>query len=310
MITGINPTSQQLLNSINYTQADLTNAQNQISSGLRITQASDDPQMITDVIQTRSDLAHATQVANNMGTVKSEVDTADTSLQDAVQLMDQAGALATEGASLSMTADTRATLAQQVSVIQQQIVTISRTEVQGTYIFSGDQTSTPPYELNSDPTSLTGVTPLTTAPATRLIQDTSGLTFAVSLTAQQIFDARDGSGNITSNNVFAALQGLKTALLANNSTAIQTAAATINTADTYLNEQASFYGSVQNQIATALDLAQKFETQDQTTLSNEQDANVASDALQMTQDTTHIDAALASAAKQITTSLFNYMPTQ
>jgi flagellar hook-associated protein 3 FlgL len=307
MISGINPTSQQLLNSINYTQANLTNAANQISSGLRITQASDDPQMITDLLTTRSDLAQATQVANNMGTVKNEVDTADTSLQEAVQLMDQAGALATEGASSNVSADARATLAQQISGIQQQMVTISRTEVQGTYIFSGDQTSTPPYELNSDPTSLTGVTQLTTAPATRLLQDTSGLTFAVSLTAQQIFDARDSSGNITTNNVFAALQGLQTALLANNTTAIQTAATTVNTADTYLNEQASFYGSVEDQISTALDLAQKFETQDQTSLSNEQDANVASDALEMTQDTTQIDAALASASKQNTTNLFSYM---
>jgi flagellar hook-associated protein 3 FlgL len=302
MMTGLNPTSEQLLNSINAAQANLNRAQQQVSSGLRVSRASDDPAVIADILQTRSDLAQVTQVSNNLSLVKSEVDTADTGLQNAVQLMEQAGVLALQGTNTTMTAGARATLAQQVAGILQQMVTISRTQVHGIYIFSGDQTSTPPYELDS-----TGVKQIATAPATRLIQDTSGLTFAVSKTAQELFDARDSGQNPTAENVFAALQGLKTALLANDPVAIQSAAAAINTAHDYLNDNAGFYGGVQQRVATALDLAQKFETQDQTRLSSEQDADIAAAALQITQDTTHINAAMASAAKQITTSLFDYM---
>lgn len=302
MITGLTPTNQQLLNSINNSQADLNRAQQQVSSGLRISRASDNPQIVSDLFQMRSDLAHVTQVANNMNSVKGEVDTADAGLQNAVQLMEQAGVLAIQGSSTTMTASTRATLAQQVDGILQQMVTVSRTQVNGTYIFGGDQTSTPPYEFDS-----TGVKQLTSAPATRLIQDSSGLTFAVSKTAQELFDVRDSSGNATPNNVFASLQALKSALLANDPTAIQTAAATINSAHDYLNSQASFYGAVQNRVATALDLAHKFETQDQTRLSSAQDADIAAAALQITQDTAHINASLASAAKQITTSLFDFL---
>ena len=302
MITGLTPTNQQLLNSINNSQADLNRAQRQVSSGLRISRASDDPQIVSDLFQVRSDLAQVTQVANNMSAVKGEVDTADAGLQNAVQLMEQAGVLAVQGSNTTMTASTRATLAQQVDGILQQMVTVSRTQVNGAYIFGGDQTSTPPYEFDS-----TGVKQLTTAPSTRLIQDSSGLTFAVSKTAQELFDARDSNGNVTPNNVFASLQALKTALLANDPAAIQTAAATITSAHDYLNNQASFYGAVQNRVASALDLAQKFETQDQTRLSSVQDADVAAAALQITQDTTHINAGLASAARQITSSLFDYM---
>ena len=44
-------------------------------------------------------------------------------------------------------------------------------------------------------------------------------------------------------------------------------------------------------------------------LSAEQDTDVAAQAIQMTQDTTQLDAAMAAAAKQPTTSLFNYFPT-
>ena len=299
----LDPTNKQLLKSINSSQADLNRAQQQVSSGLRISRASDDPQAIAGILQTRSDIAQVTQVANNLSAVKTEVDTADSTIQEAVQLVEQAGTYASQGANTLMTAGARATLASQVDGILQQIVTISRTQVQGHYIFSGDQTSTPPYTIDSSGV----VQQVANAPATRLIQDTSGLTFAASKTAQELFDARDASGSVTSGNVFAALQSLKSALLANDPTAIQTAAAAINTAHDYLNTQAGFYGGVQDRVSTALDLAQKFQTQDQTRLSSEQDADVASAALQITQDTTHINAALASAAKQITTSLFDYM---
>ena len=75
----------------------------------------------------------------------------------------------------------------------------------------------------------------------------------------------------------------------------------------YLNQQAGFYGAVENRVTTALDLAKKFETQDQARIGSDQDADIAAAALQMTQDTTHLNAAMASAAKQRTTSLFDYM---
>jgi hypothetical protein len=42
-------------------------------------------------------------------------------------------------------------------------------------------------------------------------------------------------------------------------------------------------------------------------LSSEQDTNVTQAALQLTQDTTDLNAALASQAKRPTTSLFDYI---
>src|SRR6202011_4372244 len=86
MITGLSPTNQQILDSINNSQADLNRAQRQVSSGLRISRASDDPQVVSNLFQVRSDLAQVTQVANNMAAVKGEVDTADAGLQNGVQL--------------------------------------------------------------------------------------------------------------------------------------------------------------------------------------------------------------------------------
>ncbi len=306
MISGIDPTSQELLNSINITQQNLSQSQAQISSGVKISQASDDPQVIGDLLTTRADIAQVTQVQSNLTSVQTEVQTADSSVQSAVQLLQQAGVLATQGANSLETTDERNSLATQVNGILQQMVSISATQVNGSYIFSGDQTSSPPYEV--DPSNSNNVIQLVTAPATRLIQDPTGLTFAASLTAQQLFDARDSNGNPTSGNVFAALENLQTALQSNDPTEIQTAASGITSAQNYLNLQSTFYGDVQNRISTALNLAQMFQTQDTAQLSAEQDTDVAAQAIKMTQDTTQLDAAMAAAAKQPTTSLFNYFP--
>ena len=306
MISGLDANTQLLINSINSTQEDLSRAQNQISSGVRINRAADDPGAIMDLLQTRTDLARVTQSKNNLTAVQNEVQTADGVLQNAVQLLQNAGVLATQGTNANLTTSQRQTMATEIQGILAQMVTISSTQANGEYIFSGDQTGSPPYQVDSS--SPTGVDQLVTSPATRLIQDPTGLTFAASKTAQEIFDARDGSGNVTSGNVFAALQNLANALLSNNTADINAAAQGINSASDYLNQQAAFYGLVENRVTNALDLAKKFQVQDQTQLSNQQDTDVASAALQVTQDNTHLNAALASASKNRTTSLFDYIP--
>jgi flagellar hook-associated protein 3 FlgL len=296
MMPLLDAANQQLLNSMNITQRDLNRAQNEVSSGLRINRASDDPTAINDLLATRSELAGYTQTQKNLTEVQAEVQAADSGVQNALQALDTARSLAAQGANTTLTASDRAGLADQVSGIIAQLVSISRTEVNGVYIFSGDQTTTPPYELDSS--SPNGVNQLVTASSTRLIQDATGLTFASSKTAAQLF-----------GNVFDVLGNLRNALLSNDPSAVQATAAALAAAQQTLNEQGgAFYGMVLNRVSTALDLANKFETQAQGNLSHEQDADVAAEALQITQDTTHLNASMASAAKQRTTSLFDYLP--
>ena len=63
-----------------------------------------------------------------------------------------------------------------------------------------------------------------TAPATRLIQDSNGVVFAVSKTAQDLFDHRNPDDSFAADNVFAAVNNLRLAL-ANNDQAATLAAA-------------------------------------------------------------------------------------
>jgi flagellar hook-associated protein 3 FlgL len=307
MISGLSASNQQFLASMNILQNNLSQANEELSSGLSVNQASDAPQSIQDIFETRAELGEANQSAQNLTTIQSQVQTAGSAVQSAIELLNQAVSLGTEGASTSTTLSTQQNLAAQVQAIQTQLVAISNTEVGGVYVFSGDTSGSPPYQVNTS--SPTGVNQLITPQqATLEIAGPSGVTFQVSMTAQDLFDQQDSSGNPTANNAFAAVNGLVQALQSGNNSSITQAVSALQTASDYVNNQTGFYGAAENNVSSALDLAQKFQTQDQTELSGLEDANTTTLAVEVTQDSTDLDAAMSAEAHQPTTTLFDYLP--
>jgi flagellar hook-associated protein 3 FlgL len=305
MISGLDPANEQFLASINSLQDRLDAAQLQLSSGLRVNKASDAPQQVGDIFQARADLSHATQIDQNLGIVKAQVDAADSALQQAVQVLDQASTIGVEGDGDTASGQL-GTLANQVQGLISQLASITRTTVDGVYIFSGDQGASPAYQVNT--ASPNGVDRMIKTQATAQASDPTGITFQVAKTAQDLFDNRDSSDNFTPQNAFAALKNLQNALQSGNTAAISTAIDGVHTASAYLNQQLGFYGEAQNRIDSAIDLAKKFEVQDQTKLSSLQDADIPTVAIQMTQENTALSAAMSARAKRPNTSLFDYLP--
>jgi flagellar hook-associated protein 3 FlgL len=185
------------------------------------------------------------------------------------------------------------------------MTSIGNTTVQGRYIFGGDQDSTPPYDV--DLTAANGVARLTSSPATRRVENSAGGSFAVSLSAQDIFDARNADDTPASNNVFAALNNLRLGLLANDPAQINAANASVQLASDHLNTAQAFYGTVQNRIADATNYSANYDVQIKTELSQRQDADVTAEALAITQGNTQLQAAFQMQAKMPRTTLFDFL---
>lgn len=306
MISTISGAQQLYLANLDRTQNQMQTAELQLSSGLRVQQASDDPTVITEIIQINSAIAGSQQLQTNLNGVTTELNSADTALQSAVQNLDNAVSLGTEGASLTTSATDRANLATAVNGILENLVGLSQTEVNGRYIFTGGDDTQPQYQLDS--TQADGVLQLSNTPNTRVIEDGNGSPISVSMTAQQIFDARDSNGNPTSGNVFAAVSALQTALQNNNTAQITQAVSLLQSASDTVNSALQFYGGVENRISDATALAQKFQTQQQTQLGQLQDADIPAAALQLSQTQIDEQAALSSQAKiEQTQNLFSYL---
>ncbi len=304
-MTNLDGPSQLFLANVDRIESRLQNVSQQLSSGLRITHASDDPDEIAPLLQLRADRASNTQATSNLGGAQTDAQAADTALGSAIQLMDQASTLGAQGAGSTTGASTRLSLASQVESVLDQMVQISQTTVQGRFIFSGDADDAPAYQV--DLSAPEGVDQLASSASTRQIEDPAGGSFAATLTAQEIFDSTNADGSTASGNVFTALNSLRLGLLNNDSGQITSAIALVASATDHLNVEESFYGNVERRITAATNYAATKDTALQTQVGQIQDADAVTAAMELTQDNTQIQAAFEMRAKMPTSTLFNYL---
>ncbi|MEQ1947118.1 MAG: flagellin [Bryobacteraceae bacterium] len=300
MISNLDPNMQHFLNGLNEISNKMADAQRRITTGLKISQVSDAPDSISLLLDARANLSAATQKLSNLSRVKTEVDTAEQSLQTAVQLFDKVQTLGAQGASDVMTASGRADAAQELDSLLQQMVGLAGTSVEGRYIFAGDTDQQVPYTYTEG--QATPVSAYLGSSSTRLVQHPNGTTFTVARTAQEIFDSADPA-----TNVFGSMQQLITALRANDGTAIRAANGGLGKVGEYLNNQLAFFGTTQNKVTNATDFGNTLLVQLRTQISDLEDADLTQAILELNQAGTQQQAALQSRARIPTTTLFDFL---
>jgi len=300
VVSSLQPSTQAFLNSVNQIGDEMTQAQAQLSTGLKVNVVSDDPDVISPLLQAQANLSGAQQITSNLGLVSTEVNTGEQALESATSLYDQVQTLSAEGATSTQTASGRIDIANQLQSIEQQMVGLANTNVNGRYIFAGDTDQTQPYTF--DATQADPVSVYQGSTSTRTIQAPNGTTFPVALTAQQIFDSTDPA-----TNVFTSINNMVTALNNNDQTAISAANSGLAGVSTYLNSQLAFYGTAQDAVSAATTSASTLVTQLQTQISGMQDADETQSILNLTQLQTEQQAALQSFQQIPRTSLFDYL---
>jgi len=301
----LRPSGLQFVNTVDNIQTLLAKAQSEVSTGLAVTNASDAPDQISAILQLHANIAQNAAIQTNLKTEQSKASAADQALQGAGTLLNQVATLASQGLGLGTTAASRQTLAQQASAILQQLVGVANTSAEGQYVFSGDNAQAASYQYNA----ATGTaTRLQLNTATRQVQDGSGGGFAAGITANQIFDSRDNTDTaIDGQNVFKAVSDVIAALNSNSRSALQTAVSNLSGASSYLNQQQTFYGTVENNITAALSKTASLSLSLQKDLSNREDADQAKSILEMQQYATSLQAALAAEAKMPQATLFDLL---
>lgn len=182
----------------------------------------------------------------------------------------------------------------------QDMVGITATQVNGRYVFSGDNDQTAPYAL--DLAQPNGVTAYAGSASTREAKHPDGSSFALSRTADAIFDNSNPG-----ESVFGSLSRLQQAVLDNNPAETQNALSGLQTAQDHLHTEAAFYGMAQNRIRQATDYAANKDTELQTHLNSIQDADVTAAILELQDAEFQRQAALSARAKVPPTSLFDYL---
>jgi flagellar hook-associated protein 3 FlgL len=298
MINSINPSADSFLADIERLQARADRAQQQISSGLRVIKPSDDPDQVSAILVTSSNIARNDQIGRNLDRVKSEVDGSEQALSTAISTLESISVIGAQGANFDQSAAARSGLAIQVQNQLERLVANANSSVEGRYVFSGDADQVPAYLI--DLTTVTGTAPYAGAAATRQVEDPRGGRFSTSQTAQQIFDAPGAS-------VFAAVNALRVALLANDTPGITASLGALQTAHDHLSDSLSFYGSVQNEVADAINAGKTLALRLTGELSGLRDADLVAATSELVSTKTSLDAAFAARAKTPRTSLFDFL---
>ena len=300
MIQSLSSDAERFLSTMASLNERLSRVEQQVSSGKRLTKASDEPDSVTQLLSVRAELARLEQTQSNLSRVKTEVDTAEQSLQSAVSLFDRVRTLGMTGAGTNQTAQTRQIIADELGGILERMVGLANTSVDGRYVFSGDTDQQTPYAY--DTTSVPPWGAYQGAVSTRQTMHPLGITYAIAKDAQEIFDNADAS-----RNVFQTIDTLRAALLSNDDAAIKAAVEPLAGVSSHLNGMLSFYGTAQSQTADATDTAAKMKMRLQTQLSETEDADITSAIVEMEQLRFSQQAALEVRGSLPQQTLFDYM---
>jgi len=301
MISSLDARTQRFLSDLSVISNRLATDQAQLSSGRRINSVSDAPDEISSLLAARSELATTQQIHANFNRIKGETDSAEQALQQSVQIMDRVASLGAEGATDIMDSGQKQIIASELAGLEQQMVGLAGTATDGRYIFGGDFDQQAPYIYAAGNTPPYGA--YRGSAATRQVLHPAGVRVPISLTAQQIFEDPDPS-----KNVFGAIESLRQQLLTGDTQSVSDALSRVRTASVHLNNQLAFYGTVQNQVAAALDYASSHEIRLKTQIASTEEADLASVVVDLNQTQIHQQAALQAESKlQTRPSLFDYL---
>lgn len=121
---------------------DMIKASKVVSSGKRITDLSDDPVSLTQMLKIKSSLDNIDQLERNISVGNSWLSTAEGALRQTQNLLSDAKVLCIQMANGTIGAEQRQAAALTIQNILDEIISLGNTQIGGRYIFSGTKTDT------------------------------------------------------------------------------------------------------------------------------------------------------------------------
>ena len=290
-----------VLAGLQQTQSAVNKALQEVSTGKSVSVPSDNPSASASMVQNTIDTNNVDQYTQNVSSVLSMVQTADSTLGSVVSSLTKAITLGTEGANGTSNASNQQSIATEVQGILSSVVSMANTTFQGSYLFGGTASTQVPY--TADSTSASGYK-YNGNDGVNSVAVGDDLTVQANIPGSQIFSN-------SSNDVLGSLSALVSALQSGDSAGIQSATSAISSALNYVSQQRITYANSETQLNSQdTDLQQ--ETVNLTSQSNALvGVDSAEAATALAQAETANSSAMAAASKALPASLLNYLvPTQ
>ena len=187
--------AQLFIDSQNQQESNLAVLQQQITTGLKFSQPSQDPVAASQVLSLQATLDQTAQYTTNANLAQSRLSIEDSTLGSVTNTLQSIRSLALQAANATQTTETRATIATQISQQLKNLMQLANTQDgSGQYIFSGAATSTVPFSQTGAGVIYNGTQ------SQRLVQIGSNQTVADSDSGAAVFQQiRDGNGTFVAS---------------------------------------------------------------------------------------------------------------
>ncbi len=283
--------SLSLLRDINLAQERVQAAQNEVSSGKKLTTPSDDPIAAYDVVRLNGEKSEAEQYARNLSYAKSKLQIADTALDSVEQIVERARTLGQ--LSLNDTTSGGAYVAE-LTGLRDQIISAANTASAGRFIFGGSLTATAPYIKNPD-SSVTYQGNGQDMP----LQVNRNATLPTQIPGSDLF-----TGPI---DIFATMSDLATAMHSGNKADIDEQVKKLEQFTDVVSVARSKIGGYLNTATNTENILASAKLVRQAQLSKEQDADLAKAITELTTSQQRLQAALAVSARVSQLTILDYL---
>jgi flagellar hook-associated protein 3 FlgL len=291
--------STSLMQQIQTIGAQQTQYEQELATGNSITNPSDNPTVMGQVLDMGTQMQALQQYSSNNAVATQVTQQSYSALNNLQSISNTATELASEGASGTTSASSYQAYSQQLTQLIQEGLNTANSQYNNSYLFGGSQTTTPPFTATYDASgNITGVTYNGTngeGPSIPTGENSTAAPYTDGATNQQIADFL---------NHLVALQG---ALNSQSTAAVQAVQPNLQTSEDNILTAVSGVGAVQAGLEADQSLNQSTYTSLQGLVSNDTSTDVATTTVQLSQAQDAYQAALESGAKILQTSLLNYM---
>lgn len=286
-------TRSYLLN-INNTRARISKLQDQLSTGRRVLNPSDDPEAANKILRIKNTIAKNEQYQENVGDGTGMMQATAHGLDTFGNLLLEAKEILTKARSGGRTPNL-ATFAEQIDQLITSAVQAANTKFNGKYLFGGTQTTDPPFILASDRSAVTlnpnGITGKIEIPVNE------GTTQVVNIDGQEAFRGAQ---------IFQALIDVRNTMF---NGVVPTAAQfdAVNAHLDHVSDVGGKAGLILNALGMSDTFLQERGNQLAQLLSGQEDTDFAEATLQLRKDETMLEAALNIGARILPKTLLDFL---
>ncbi|WP_339305379.1 flagellar hook-associated protein FlgL [Paenibacillus sp. FSL R5-0519] len=146
-----NMLSSQLLLNLNRNAQQMNNTQTQLATGRKINKPSDDPVGITYSLRYRAELSSNEQYQKNVDSAISWLEFNDTVMNQAGNVVQRLRELVVQGSTGTNPQSALDSINEEVKQLNEQLIDVSNSKLNGKYIFNGETYDVKPYEFPTNP---------------------------------------------------------------------------------------------------------------------------------------------------------------